>query len=312
MKLFISSLQGNEKYYPHINVNSISGLNAVNHLTLPTYDGGGQNVHPAIEYIEQGWNGYKYWMAMTPYPYGNNRLENPSILCSNDGINWIVPSGLTNPIFPAPTSPLFNSDPDLLLGYDNAMYCLFRGADENDVRGYYCMKSFDGIDWGTANMVFAPYGDGELYAGRSPAMIKENGGYTMWHCKNKDEKIERLFSTNPMNTWVLDQTCIINNQHGENWHLDVSKYGGQYQGIFNQDGNPGPGTLYFVTSTDGINWEMANNELIPNLSGAWDNSLYRASGIYFLNPTPHYKMWYSAFNSGTQWYTGLTELNITT
>jgi hypothetical protein len=33
-----------------------------------------------------------------PYPYDNERLENPSILVSHDGRHWNVPSGLTNPI----------------------------------------------------------------------------------------------------------------------------------------------------------------------------------------------------------------------
>ena len=64
-------------------------------LNIPTYDGSGQAVHPDVYYNANGWNGYRYWMAMTPYPNGNAAYENPSIVVSNDNLNWIVPPGLS-------------------------------------------------------------------------------------------------------------------------------------------------------------------------------------------------------------------------
>lgn len=44
------------------------------------------------------WNGYRYWMAYTPYPYANGSEENPSICASNDMLYWETPEGLANPI----------------------------------------------------------------------------------------------------------------------------------------------------------------------------------------------------------------------
>jgi hypothetical protein len=55
-------------------------------------------------------------MAFTPYPNSNSALENPSILASNDGVNWEEPNGLTNPIA-HPESGHYLSDPELV--YDN-------------------------------------------------------------------------------------------------------------------------------------------------------------------------------------------------
>jgi hypothetical protein len=55
-------------------------------LNIPTYDGSGQAVHPDIYYNANGWNGYYYWMAMTPYPNGDAAYENPSIIVSNDNL----------------------------------------------------------------------------------------------------------------------------------------------------------------------------------------------------------------------------------
>ena len=51
---------------------------------------------------------------MTPYPYGDETYENPSILVSNDGYSWIVPPGLTNPIDPWPGTGRENCDPYLV------------------------------------------------------------------------------------------------------------------------------------------------------------------------------------------------------
>lgn len=64
--------------------------------------------HPDVLYFPTGFNGYKYWMVFTPYfgAVGTNqnskRYENPSVVVSNDGLNWVSPLGLTNPIMHAP------------------------------------------------------------------------------------------------------------------------------------------------------------------------------------------------------------------
>src|SRR5690625_4256142 len=95
-----------EKGVPHptLKARSDDGLNSVNQqlaetderikrnapLPIPinTYDGSGQATHPDVLYFENGWGGYKYWMAYTPYPFSDDSLENTSITYSNDGVNW--------------------------------------------------------------------------------------------------------------------------------------------------------------------------------------------------------------------------------
>ena len=50
-------------------LSSAAAVSAANYLTLPTPDGSGQMVHPDV--IDFGsnnaWNGWRYWMAITPY-----------------------------------------------------------------------------------------------------------------------------------------------------------------------------------------------------------------------------------------------------
>ena len=68
-------------------------------LYLETYRSGkNQPTHPDIIKFNDKWNGYKYWMSYTPYPYADGEEENPSIAVSNDLYNWTIPKGLANPI----------------------------------------------------------------------------------------------------------------------------------------------------------------------------------------------------------------------
>ncbi len=76
--------------------------NAVDALEIATYDGSGQAVHPCVLDFGRGflrpghttWNGYRYWMTLTPFPASNDAYENPCLYCSHDGLTWIEPPGL--------------------------------------------------------------------------------------------------------------------------------------------------------------------------------------------------------------------------
>lgn len=68
-------------------------------LNIETYYAGlDQATHPAVISFEKPWNGYRYWMAYTPYPWGNGEEETPSVAVSNDLYAWITPDGMVNPI----------------------------------------------------------------------------------------------------------------------------------------------------------------------------------------------------------------------
>ena len=78
-------------------------LNASTFLNIPTTDNSEQACHPSIidfrnEYNKSAWHGYRYWMAYTPYTNGSNSVENPSLIASNNGIDWVVPTGISNPL----------------------------------------------------------------------------------------------------------------------------------------------------------------------------------------------------------------------
>ena len=102
----------NEIYDPV--TNSWVTRNNGNPLPIPILAGTGVT-HPDVIYFPGGKDGYQYWMAYTPYP--SEAEENPSILRSNDGINW-TGTGISNPVIPAGTPGAWNDqenpDPDFI------------------------------------------------------------------------------------------------------------------------------------------------------------------------------------------------------
>lgn len=65
---------------------------------IPTYDGSGSSVHPSVLHFATGWHGWQYVMAYTPYPLLRAAYENPSLAVSHDGLVWVTPPGLHNPV----------------------------------------------------------------------------------------------------------------------------------------------------------------------------------------------------------------------
>lgn len=81
-----------------INITSSSSLGTVR-LNIETYLAGeNQPTHPSVYIFDEPWNGYKYWLAYSPYPEGNGEEENPCIAVSNDLYYWETPGTLANPI----------------------------------------------------------------------------------------------------------------------------------------------------------------------------------------------------------------------
>ena len=60
--------------------------------------------------FEKPWNGYRYWMAYTPYPGADQRKENPHVCVSNDRIHWKPFEGEGKAVSLDPLTPF--EDPD--------------------------------------------------------------------------------------------------------------------------------------------------------------------------------------------------------
>lgn len=50
-------------------------------------------LHPCVRYYEDGFTGYSYWIAQSPYYAGNNKIENPILyhfvdVCDTINSEW--------------------------------------------------------------------------------------------------------------------------------------------------------------------------------------------------------------------------------
>lgn len=126
-------------------------------LQIKTFDGSDQPYHLSVIYSANGWNGFLYWMTLTPYPMQKapykDRWECPCIYCSTDGINWNPPIGFQNPLDDLTDKEIeykdFFSDPHLVFR-ENLLECWYRISHHyHKDRDTYLIKKYsqDGIHW---------------------------------------------------------------------------------------------------------------------------------------------------------------------
>lgn len=279
--------------------------NASAFLNVPTYDGSRQVVHPDVVYVRGGWHGYAYWMAVTPYPYGNDRFENPSIVVSNDGVHWSVPPRLTNPVVTRPACD-HNSDPDLVYRPDlDQMYLFYTEQqraprcghlNENRLR---LTRSSDGVHW-TAPQTVISWGLANTPLYLSPAVVYRDRVFRLWlagpHGVVQSSSTDGIIWSAPAPV-VMDATP---------WHLDVEYLDARSEyGMLFVDSPRQGSQLMLATSRDGTDWSVYPTPLLAP-SHAWDDArIYRAT--FLADADGRLRVWYSAQSLIGQWHLGYAE-----
>ena len=254
-----------------------------------------QGYHPKIICFDKFWNGYKYWMAFTPYPFRNARKENPCINVSNDLKNWICPKGLINPL-DISRNRSYNSDTHLLYNKETKRLEIFWRYVNGLKIIIYTKNSYNGIDWSN-KIIFLKSDNMKKKDFISPSIIYENGKYKIWYVfRSKIYYIEKKKNN-------ITKPRILNIKYKNNfkaWHIDI---------IYNRKKNiyeliscslknwnarlimP----LFYSYSKDNINWSFPIKilEKSKNLSNFDSKGLYRSSIIYHNNT---YFILYSGHN----------------
>jgi hypothetical protein len=290
-----------------------SGYNVSTDLSIPTYDGSGQAIHPDVYVAPTTWSGHKYWMAFTPWP--SDPFENPSILCSDDNVTWAAPVGLTNPVEPAPGVG-YNSDTDLLLSPDGVtMYLFWRLVGAANTETLYVASSTDGVVWGGKTAIVTgaavPAGTAPQRV-LSPAVLFYGGQYWMWTVRNTGSAmvVDYWTASAPAGTWTRNGSSTVTLPtttapftDRDIWHINVEHVEGQLMMTINDNGT----CLFLAKSGDGINWTTAPAPVLT-IGNAWDSvSLYRSAVV----PTSDGKtlrIWYAG--KTTAWRIGYTEVPI--
>lgn len=274
-------------------------------LVIPTPDpneADGEAVHPSVIYAPDGWNGYKYWMAMTPYKGGNDAYEDPCILVSNNGDDWIVPPGLTNPLDDAPGGTNYNSDTYLAWGPNNVMFLFWRNYNTGDVGNeekIFCRTSTNGITWTTRQLVYSAANNVRRLF--SPSFIYENGSWKMWFVNGvpNPNTVQYTTATNITGPWSTPINTNMSARSGKDlWHLWVGRSGSQYIALVNDtlldQTGARDGDLLFATSDNGTSWNISPNPCIPRV-GPNHTDLYFGCAIQsIVDGVAGFDVWYSA------------------
>lgn len=237
-------------------------------LTVPTYVvGDNQLVHPSVVYIDGGWNGYSYWMAMTPYSGADSQYENPSILCSNDGRVWAAPSGVTNPLVAHPGGTHYNSDPYLFFLPDGRM-CIYYRSQLGTTAEHRYITSIDGSTWTSYTSGLSMTRASEDLLSPSIVWEAENQQYRMFACDDvlSGNAMVTCTSTDLI-TWSTRAACTytLPDSVTDLWHPDIRRLpSGQYVGVV-QTGTSAGGPVYPIMSKDGTTWHFGPKLInVPN------------------------------------------------
>ncbi len=194
-------------------------------LNLETSDGSGQACHPDVAYIPAGFGTerWTYWMVCTPYPNRDAQFENPELFASFDGVNWIIPAGVINPIVPPLKLPDHNSDPDVL-SHNRELWLFYRQTIRSRtpaVNTICVKKSADGMRWSEAREILRENTGAGLF---SPAVVHDGSVFRMWTIEIQDGEFRIMQrSSRDGFEWTLPQRCEVAGLKGPRhvWHIDV-------------------------------------------------------------------------------------------
>nr|DAV80533.1 MAG TPA: hypothetical protein [Bacteriophage sp.] len=266
------------------NKSDMNNKSCINPLFIKTPFGYNEPLHPSVLYFENAWNGYKYWMAESPLPDNTgiykDRYECPCIHVSNDGVNWITPNGLVNPIDDLTESEISDrdcfSDPCLVYREDkNEIELWYRYTKQNSSEyspltqpsWLFRKTSSDGVNWSDRE-VMNIYADSlsNLYPdARSMSIHWDGTKYEMWYVNGEENGIPftplavHYTISYDGKSWDNNSICIFIDSTAP-WHIDVQKDEGIYHMIayYRIEDRPIGDAVIHFTSNDGISWEYAN------------------------------------------------------
>jgi hypothetical protein len=250
-------------------------------LVIPTYDGSNQATHPDV-LLERDPSGSPHLtMAMTPYPYSNDRLENPSLLVSGDGMSFTPPPGVLAPLVQPPPSD-HNDDPDIRRDPRTGDYeILYLETRRPDRQTLVALRSRDKVTWTRRDAVVYEFKTGARFI-VSPAAIDEAGKTYLFYVDAATKVMYTMVSADGM-TWDPRSEAPLQIELGavKPWHVDAIRGDGAYGLLISgYDDKFQHQNLYLATSPDLVTWTLRAQPLLSWKDPALGvDTLYRSTGV---------------------------------
>lgn len=285
--------------------------NGIGYLKISPYIGVGyQNVHPSLIYFDKSWNGYKYWLAITPYRKENEWLENPCVMCSNDLVNWNKPRRGTNPLVSTEDVEMYHySDPQILFN-NNKLEIWYRkrtrgilGDSEVILRKLSC----DGVNWSKEEVLNSSEGTFNQFM--SPVVIIEDDKYCIWVVDWKNKKIKYYVSKDGTD-WCFVRDIIIAPMEGRYvWHMDIKKTKNGFEMYFSAALDEYDNQkIAYCYSKDNVTWSTPVIVMEKGKEGAFDEDfLYRPT---FIDIDNNRYIMYSARDKKNNWHCSITTCTV--
>lgn len=253
-------------------------------LTLRTFDGSGQTVHP--DHLLHAAAGFAFprHLAITPYPFGDARKELPSVFAGGGLLDWTVEPGAPDPVVPnEPTGHM--SDPDLVQ-VDGEIWMYYRHVTSRNTINV--VRTSDGLTWSAPReVVSAP--NHEII---SPAVVRRApGDWWMWAvdagaagCSGATTTVTLRRSSDGL-TWGPPQQVAMSHTGMHPWHIEVQwlPERGEFWALFNSK-HPGGCTtpaVFLAVSTDGLSWShFAAPVLVKGAHPDLMDIVYRGTFLY--------------------------------
>ena len=255
-------------------------------LDIPTYDGSGQTVHPSLlmqDAIPLSGNPVagspRFVLAFTPYTDTDDRVENPSILVSDDGLNFREEKPGLNPLVPAPEKD-HNDDPDLF--FSNGKYgILYLETMRPEKQSLILLESTDRLRWEKRVIHEEHLDRGSCCFMLSPKYIEKDGLSYLFYVNRDATGGYQIEYVTGKDVYSLDfahrKVVIVSGLKELPWHLDILRHpdGGQDYCMLLTTAKGAEKdsryTLRVAHSQDLVQWKLDQGFAVPDC--------YRSSGF---------------------------------
>jgi hypothetical protein len=252
------------------------------HLHIPTYDGSGQGVHPSL--LVQDGGSPRFVLSFTPYTDTDDRVENPSVVVSDDGIHFREEKPGLNPLVPAPEKD-HNDDPDLFCS--NGKYCiLYLETIRPEKQSLVLLESFDRIRWEKKVIHVENLAGSSGCFMLSPKYIEKDGLSWLFYVNRDAVGGYRIEYVTGKDLYSLDfahrNAVTVSGLKALPWHLDIIQSEGEYIMLLTTASGPEKNaryTLCLARSSNLTDWVLERGFA---LSDCYRSSGFEKNGVLYL------------------------------